>query len=296
MSNALKSQVEKGRATSLPWEITREIKEGKALAGDSFTGEQLQVWFEQEKEAFYEGDSGNSDIDPWYSYMRYLNTRLAFSKIPDYSGQSNSILFLGPGSGIEVDNFVSERTGWKLSFIEASTNFKQILKDKFPGSVIVDPEISGSINLGNFSQDVVCAFSVLHHIPNVSFVIGEIHRVMKPGGLFLVREPCSSMGDWRFSRSATPNERGISAYYLRTAAERSGFKLVTKPIPIIFNPLNRFLKKTGLFSLMSFSLIYWIDRTASWIASWNDYYWRDAWYKKFGPSAYYYVFQKPEAE
>lgn len=40
------------------------------------------------------------------------------------------------------------------------------------------------------------------------------------------------------------------------------------------------------------------ERTASrfWDASKNDYYWRDAWYKRVGPSAYFYVFRKPGIE
>lgn len=278
--------------TSLPKEISQEIKDGAVLAGDNFTEKQLRIWFAQEQEAFYEADAGNSETDPWYAYMRYVNEILGFPKITKSEDLSKSILVLGPGSGKEVELFADENAGWTLNFLEASLNFKEELIRKFPRSVIVDPVISGNISLRDCSQDVVCAFSVLHHIPNVSHVVREISRITKPGGLFLVREPCSSMGDWRYPRSATPNERGISRSLLIAIAQKAGFELSSKPIPILFEPINKILKKTIGFSLIPFSLLYLVDRLASMVVSFNDYYWRDTWYKKVGPSSYFYVFRK----
>ena len=39
------------------------------------------------------------------------------------------------------------------------------------------------------SKDVVVIFGVLHHIPVWRKVVGEIHRVLRPGGRFFVEEP-----------------------------------------------------------------------------------------------------------
>ncbi|MES2208444.1 MAG: class I SAM-dependent methyltransferase [Pseudomonadota bacterium] len=282
--------------TSLPSILTSEVKNGAVLAGNDFTGEQLSKWFAQEQEAFYYDNNGNSEVDPWYEYARSLNELLGFSRVPlikDKALTSPSVLVLGPGSGIEIDNFAKKNSNWRIYFIEASSNFKVELKQKYSKSFVIDAVTSGDILVNNDSQDVVCAFSVLHHVPNVSYVVKEMYRVMKPGGLFLVREPCSSMGDWRYPRSATPNERGISRDLMISIAKNAGFEIEQKPIPILFNPLNVYLKKIGASSLITTKNFYWVDRLFSWLTSFNDHYWRDCWYKKIGPSAYFYVFKKP---
>lgn len=143
------------------------------------------------------------------------------------------------------------------------------------------------------SQDVVCAFSVLHHIANVSKVIREIGRVTQKGGVLLVREPCSSMGDWRKPRSATPNERGIPKSLMIEFAKNAGFDLVEPAVPILFEPFNRLIKRTIGFGYINFSILYLFDAITSKVLSYNDHYWRDSLRKKLGRSSYFYVFKKP---
>src|SRR5690606_21596913 len=75
-----------------------------------------------------------------------------------------------------------------------------------PGKIFHKPEFyskpvtflpvnaKGVINLPDASVDVVLCMSVLHHIANVSFVLAEISRVLKPGGLLFLREPTVTMG------------------------------------------------------------------------------------------------------
>ncbi|MFX5752253.1 hypothetical protein ABTE32_22795, partial [Acinetobacter baumannii] len=53
--------------TSLPDVISDKIKNGSSLAGDDYNHEQRKIWFEQEKEAYYEDDAGNGETDPWYA-------------------------------------------------------------------------------------------------------------------------------------------------------------------------------------------------------------------------------------
>jgi len=202
------------------------------------------------------------------------------------------MLFLGPGSGAEVEQFAYANSRWTFNFLEASANFRTILRQRFARSVVLEPATSGLIPLPDASQDVVCAFCVLHHIPNVSTVVAEISRVTRPGGLFLVREPCSSMGDWRYPRSATPNERGISRRLLTEIARRSGFRLTARPVPIVFEPFNRLLKRTVGVARVPFSLLYGLDRLVSGLLVLHDHYWRDTWLKKMGPSSYFYSFRK----
>lgn len=280
----------------MPKDVPEEVRCGAVLVGDDLSTDGLATWFEQEREAFFNSDAGNSDVDPWYGYMRYVNRLLGFSRISGVSSSVSSVLVLGPGSGIEIEDFAKEHPSWMLSFLEASESFSLELRRKWPTSTVVAPQISGDIALQDETQGLVCAFSVLHHIPNVSKVMREIFRVTKPGGTLLVREPCSSMGDWRGARSATPNERGIARKLMVEIAERAGFELRRSPVPILLEPINKMLKKTIGFGAIPWPLLYFADRAASWILSLNDHYWRDSWLKKIGPSSYFYVFVKPGSQ
>lgn len=280
--------------TSLPPEVTQAIKDGTCLVGDDFTDEQLALWFSQEQEAFYEADAGNSEEDGWYAYMRYVNWVLGFAVVKEAKIPLTAMLVLGPGSGTEVQRFAHAHPACRLNFLEASENFQSELRQRFPTSQIVVPRFTGEIALDDKTQDLVCAFSVLHHIPNVSKVISEVSRVMRPGGFLIVREPCSSMGDWRSLRSATPNERGISRQMMLEIAKKAGFELEKAPVPIILEPINKLLKKTIGFKNVPFPVLYQIDRALSKLVSFNDYYWRDSWLKKIGPSSYFYLFRRKD--
>ena len=279
------------RTTSLPQEITQAIRNGSILAGDDFTGDRLTVWFAQEEEAFFKDDHGSSESDPWYCYMRQLNQRLGFGKLPRVDGAPLSMLVLGPGSGIEIAGLAAHGA-WRFLFVEASRNFQQMLRTTYPQAHIVGAQASGDIDAQSGSLQAACAFSVLHHIPNVSHVLAEVCRVLSPEGIFLVREPCSSMGDWRYPRHATPNERGISSRLLTEMALSAGFELVSGPTPVLFSPLNVLFRRLLGGRLMKSATFYWLDRAISYAVSWNEHYWRDAWYKRLGPSAYFYVFGK----
>lgn len=278
--------------TSLPEDITDEIKAGQVLAGDDLDHQQLLRWYEQEKEAYFEQDADAGKADPWYAYMRHVNKKLVFRTL-SAKRRPGSMLFLGAGDGVEAAEFYDANPKWHLTFIESSDNFKSLLSARFPRASIADANVSGDIALESESQDVVCANCVLHHIANVSHVICEIHRILKPGGLFFVKEPCSSMGDWRGSRSATPNERGISKTVMNAMATQAGFVSGARPVPVVFEPINKLLVKTIGYSLIPTRLLYAVDRAISWAVARNDHCWRDSWYKKLGPSSYHYVFQKP---
>ena len=282
-----------GVGTSLPAEVSDDIRAGRVLAGDELGADQLATWFAQEKEAFYRADAANSEVDPWYAYMRFVNERLGFVQVDAAAAEPKSVLVIGPGSGVEITEFSRRNPHWRLHFLEASENFSLALARKWPDAVILRPQTSGDIELDSGSQMLVCAFSVLHHIPNVSKVVREVSRVLASGGTFLVREPCSSMGDWRLPRSTTPNERGISRRLLVEFARRCGLRPVRTPVPILFEPLNRiFLRGPLRRGAVPLRTLYVIDRTVSCLVSLNDHYWRDRWYKKIGPSAYFYVFRK----
>lgn len=277
--------------SSLPQEISEDYKSGQLLAGDDLNQEELLKWYKEEEEAFFATSNTSSETDYWYIYMRYVNERLFFSTIDDDLDEG-SITFFGPATGIEAEEFYKRNPGWNYNFIESSSNYREILLSKFNNSAVIEPNIDNIIDLETDSQDIVCAFACLHHIANINDLLIEIRRILKPNGAFFLREPCASMGDWRYPRSATPNERGISKRYLIDTTKEVGFECAIKPIPIVFEPINKLFLKIGILHFIPLNCLYYLDRIISKILSFNDHYWRDSFYKKLGPSSYAYVFKK----
>jgi SAM-dependent methyltransferase len=276
--------------TSLPQDITDDLRSGRVLAGDDLRGDALARWYAQEKEAYFQEGADSGETDPWYAYMRYVNDRLVFHHVA--KRPSGTILFLGAADGIEAADFHRRHPGWRLAFIESSDSFRAALTQRFPGAQVKEPGLDGRMPFADGSVDVVCAFSVLHHIANVTDVLRETARILTPGGAFFVREPCSSMGDWRRARSATPNERGISRQWMLTNAGAVGLRTIGRPVPVVFEPINKMLVRTIGFRPIPLPLLYVVDRFISSVLAANDHYWRDTPLKKLGPSSYLFTFQK----
>lgn len=283
----------KKQKTSLPQIIDSKIKSGDHLAGDDFSIDDINIWFNQEKEAYYVSDSGQNLVeDRWYEYARYLNHKVGFDKLTFDENDNFSVLVIGPGPGKEMEKFSKKYKNAKLHFIESSENYKNELSVSFPNSIVLDANIDASINLKSNSINLIVAFSVLHHIPNVSKCLGELYRVLKDDGIMFLREPCGSMGDWRGPRSTTPNERGISKKWFLKEFDKLNLRLLSSPVPVLFDQLNKIFVKSIFGRLSSFHLIYFLDRIISKVVSFNDYYWRDNYLKKIGPSAYFYRLKK----
>jgi SAM-dependent methyltransferase len=110
----------------------------------------------------------------------------------------------------------------------------------------MSPSAIGDIKVDSATVDLATSFGVLHHIPNVSHVVGEVARALKPGGLFVLREPISSLGDWRKARAGlTANERGLPIEWFESLARRTGFKILARHA-CKFGPLSAITKKLGI--------------------------------------------------
>lgn len=211
--------------------------QGEDLYGDDFTAEQVEQWFRDEAEAYFEM-SGQSQDPANYGY-RELNRQALFCHVPS-SRRFRHALGFGSGYGTELAPLAGQIE--QLTIIESSEGYGRDPALIMP-TTVVSAQPSGDLALGDATVDLVTCLNVLHHIPNVSHVLGEFARVLASGGLLLLSEPVTSMGgNWGTSRPGlTPHERGIPPARLRHRLEADGF-MIEHDTFTIFPPILKLWK------------------------------------------------------
>ena len=177
---------------------------GKKLYGDDFSPEEIEQWFQEESEGY--ADLGSKDLSSYSYHYHTLNRIHGFRHVAKELRLAH-VLGFGAARGYEFEPLIHKIE--KLTIIEPSENLRsEQIGPVHP--VYVKPQMEGALDFPDNTFDLATSLGVLHHIPNVSFVLGELVRVLKPGGVLLLREPINSMGDWTRPRPGlTSNERGI---------------------------------------------------------------------------------------
>lgn len=265
----------------------KDYFEGKKLFGDDFSQEQILKWYEEETEAYANLGSGNSET---YSYLyNEMNKIHGFNKIKNQ--HFNNVLGFGSAYGLEFEPIIKQIS--ELTIIEPSDN---LLSDKI-GNVVpkyVKPSVSGELPFDNNSFDLITCFGTLHHIPNVSFVLSELIRVLKPNGYLLIREPIISMGDWRNKRPGlTKNERGIPVSIFDSVFKKHPVQIISKEycftmIAFLQGILGKFTKKPIFF----YRNYVYFDRFLSSLVKNNLHYHAQKKLHRVAPTSIFYVIQK----
>lgn len=197
---------------------------------------------------------------------------------------------LGPAAGHDVAPFAESVT--EFHCIEPAHAF---WRTEIAGvkATYHDPSPDGSIALPSASMDSAIAIGVFHHIPNVSAVVAEIARVLKPGGLLLTREPIVSMGDWTKPREGlTVNERGIPDRIFRDIIGNSGLRIV-RATYCDFGPLARIAIKAGMRAPYENNLLTRMDLLLSGMLKSRVRYHRAGLMEKFAPASLAIIAEKP---
>lgn len=258
---------------------------GQKLYGDDFSDADLLKWYRDEEEAYA---TLVTEQDSPYEYVYHaINNYHGYRYLPD----SISFSALGIGSAYGHEFFpISSRLS-KITILDPSEKF--IISEI--GGVPVSyrkPHFSGIIEAKDGEFDIFTCFGVLHHIPNVSFVISELARVTAAGGYGFIREPVSSMGDWRRPRRGlTPHERGIPQQIADESLRRAGFQIVSKT-PCFFMPAQRIISKIIKTPYYNSKILVALDTILSKSFEWNMSYPRDSWIKKISPACYFWVVRK----
>jgi SAM-dependent methyltransferase len=260
---------------------------GEILYGDDFTLDELDEWYEAEKSGYFTlSHLEHSAQGGQYEYD-LVNFTCGFSRLKGRRFSRCLAIGCADGADVEplapqVDEFVAVEPAvewWKSSIGGRPAKY-------------VAPNPRGNLPLDDESVDIVTCFGVLHHIPNVSYVLSEIYRVLKTGGILLLREPISSMGDFRASRlGCTRYERGIPLSYFQGALTELGFK-VEKLYPMMFAPLNSLCVRVFGRQVITTKVGVLLDRLISVVFIRNNKYWRTSVVDKFAPGSVFVVASK----
>ncbi len=258
-----------------------EYLSGSKLIGDDFNETEIQEWYEQEKNAYaglvHERDSY------FYEYHA-LNEACAFETIKGVPPHSIRVCAFGSAFGDELKP-IQEKI-FSTVLIDSASSFHD--RHQPEGVRMVLAQSSGKINCDSNSFDLITCFGVLHHIPNVSFVMSEFYRCLASGGILMVREPITSMGDWRVPRiGVTKNERGIPSSIFRTIILASGFEIL-RHRSCVFPPLANICRRFGL-PLYNSKVAVTLDLALSRIFQSNYKYHRLKITDKFAPASDFYV-------
>lgn len=131
-----------------------------------------------------------------------------------------------------------------------------------------------SIPFTDNSFDAAVCFAALHHVPNWPQVLGEVHRVLRPGGVFVMQEPGRGHGKRAESIMEMEQfgvlEQDLPARMLVRACREAGFtRTMVRPVAEMHHGLSRILppyplarKYPRLFvrKLLKFLLITTIER------------------------------------
>ena len=261
---------------------------GRVLYGDDLAEPDISNWYADEERGYF-------DLvrDEYGSSSEALNYRYEYDGLNAYhvidrlraTRRFHTCLALGCATGDDVrplapivEQFVC---------VEPAESWWRTEIGGRPARYI-KPSLTGVLDLASADVDLATSFGVLHHIPNVTAVVTEIARVMKPGGLFIVREPISWMGDWRRKRPGlTRHERGLPVGWFEGMAKRAGFSIEQRRFCMLPGAAA-VAAKLGLNYPYSSRALAALDHWACTALSFNVHYRRDAIWKKAGPAAAFY--------
>jgi SAM-dependent methyltransferase len=249
---------------------------GASLYGDDFDEVDIRRWYAEEDQGYYELVK---------TYGKYVYDYHALNEYQAYRflrGHYECCLAMGCAKGDDVAP-LADRVDRYVAIEPAEQWWSPEIGGR-PASYL-KPSILGDIPMAEASADLVVCLGVLHHIPNVSHVFSELVRVLRPGGKLVVREPISSMGDWRRPRPGlTRNERGLPPGWLESKAQANGLR-IERANYCLFPLTARFARIIGLRSAYNNPLLVRFDALTSRLTQWNLHYYRNSLFKKLAPGA-----------
>ncbi len=174
---------------------------------------------------------GEDEIEAWGRMMESVFRKGA--DLIERSIPQGRILDVGAGYGFFLA--LMKARGWEVTGVEVSSTGVRYGRDRWGLPLLPQPWETISFKEGEF--DVVTAFYVLEHLPAPLAFLKEVHRILRPGGMILVRYP-----------HTTPIKAVLSLLMIRNHLYHLPFHLVD------FAPgtMRRALKEAGFEGIENF--------------------------------------------
>jgi len=114
---------------------------------------------------------------------RYSIQHWQLSEFESFDIEGKEVLEIGFGQG--TDHLMMARSGGIMHGIDLTEESKTITENRFSLYGYKSRLLTGDAEELPYKEntfDFVYSFGVLHHTPHIAKAIGEIHRVLKPGG------------------------------------------------------------------------------------------------------------------
>lgn len=179
----------------------------------------------------------------WHSLFRRLQL------VRRYSGRADGrLLDVGCATGAFLA-FMAKH-GWQTEGVEPSASAAAIARQR---GLLIHNSVVAEAPLRTEHFDVVTLWDVLEHIPDPLVTLRAIHRVVKPGGVVIIRVPSPAGLDAKLFGSYwtgldIPRHCWLFRWeQLATICQRAGFATVTRHWP--YSP----------YVLWRYSLEFWLD-------------------------------------
>jgi ubiquinone/menaquinone biosynthesis C-methylase UbiE len=143
-------------------------------------------------------------------------------------------LVVGCGRGVDVELAFEALRSSRVTAIDLDerqvARARERLGSRFGERLRLEVGDASRMPFPDASFDLVLDFGIIHHIPSWQDAVGEIHRVLRPGGQFLFEEIPKSELDTALYRVFTdhPRENRFNAVDFRAECERRGFEIGTR--------------------------------------------------------------------
>jgi SAM-dependent methyltransferase len=213
------------------------------------------------KEARFRSPEYKWARDPLHSWSRVWEYPYAYHHLKCRHAQEphGTVLRAADiGSGVTFFPFAVARLGYYVTCVDVDPVVgvdlpKAIeLVDQEPGQVDVRLCGDEALPLADAEMDVVCCISVLEHVKSPEFMVAEIMRILKPGGLFILTVDLdmrgdSAMGSEEYSRLMGCLQERFSFHHpVRTVHPLNVLASDGGPFPMPTTSLWRFLAKQGV--------------------------------------------------
>ena len=261
---------------------------GEKLYGDDFDPAQIAQWVAEERNGY--ADLGARDHESYRYAYHALNRLHGYRHLTNRDFEH--VLGFGSAYGDELLPIIQRVKS--VTIVDPSDAFVRAEVHGVPAKY-VKPRSDGRLAFPAATFDLVTCLGVLHHIPNVTCVVRELARVLRPGGHLLLREPIVSMGDWRKPRRGlTKSERGIPLSLLVSMLDGSGLDTISKQLCAF--PLTERVFRRWRVDFYNSSVAARIDSMLSTLFAWNVNYHPRNRLQRLRPTAAFFVLRKRISE